>query len=361
MGIGTVSEATRRQVFEQYYGRRLMDKEVWRLGINEPDSLSYIAQGAEPRLLEHEHEFAAFEGIRAINDNILASDRVSDSVDLARRVIFEGIPPLDDVGDLKIPPPFSTLADAEAWIAAELGSVEAQAYEETMRRLWDESPDGLWSMDNLLVPKIRSRVPFYFAGIEAQAAWFYFESTNPEIIAAGKKQKGQALRGVPGGMWHSPTPGTVFVPAKTESLALVAVYSGWLSKEVSGCWDKSECAALILVGKTPQLPRWRVWVDNLPGDGKMSVLELYGSFNEREMRAIHGIIRRHTGSYRKKSLTPEDVEILGFVESMPKSEGWTWPKRLDRWNTEHVTNRQYATKEGLIAAYKAAQERRTRS
>src|SRR3712207_429730 len=94
-----------------------------------------------------------------------------------------------------------------------------------------------------------------------------------------------------------------------------------------------------------------VWIDDLPGGGKRSFIEINAPLNYKEMRDLHRILREHTGLYRKKSLSAADVEVLDFVASTPDMK---WAEREAMWNAEHP-EREFKSN-GLLMAHKRAME-----
>lgn len=143
--------------------------------------------------------------------------------------------------------------------------------------------------------------------------------------------------------------------ACTERLMLLSIFSLDMVQRTTRVWSQGQAAAFILTGAVPKLPRFRVWVDSLPGGGTRTFVELLGSINSREMQQIYSAIRGHSGQARKKSLRPTDVELLDFVDGL---HGATWEDKLQQWNRSH--ERRFKNTSGLINAYSRAAARLTR-
>jgi hypothetical protein len=151
-----------------------------------------------------------------------------------------------------------------------------------------------------------------------------------------------------------PVENDVCVFSGTEQLLMLAANSLLLARQVP-CWSQGECAAFILTGRVPQLPRWRIWHTDLPGGSKQIFIELNEPLTSSDTKEIHRIIREDTGTYRKRRLTPGDRDFLNFIE---RSEGMTWKERLERWNREHPDGPIYADSDCLSVRYSRLNKRR---
>lgn len=308
---------------------------------------------SEPAVLE----LAAEEEALGLNSHLV--EAVNDQTKLARLLLQgEMTAPDSYIAARKAGPVDAPYAgDLEAvwaWIATEQNSYEASSNRTALVQLLELSQKTRrfwWASDNPVLQKAREqdRIPVYYANIESEALGFFFATGDEggEVI--------DYYQGPIRSESDQPESGDKYVQAVTEKLLILAICAADIMHTSMGAWSKSQSVAYILTGEVPHVPRWRVRIDPVWGvDRKRTSILMFGSYNDQSLRDIHRIVRKRLGSYNKKALTPEDDEILFFVQRTP---GVTWNERLQEWNSHHGNEHQYQTPQGLIKAFQRALKR----
>lgn len=295
-----------------------------------------------------------------INQEIASREIVERNVQEARSTIFKdcAFPNLLSTyvsrGE-KAPAPFPAFEEALEWIEFERNSDEGRSYKARWLSLHDRAVreigrgrgKGYLASDNPVLPKIRSRLPFYFAGSEAAAELLVIKMTDLAGVAAARVLGHGKVKGVPGiGEMTIATERVLY--ACTERLALLAHWSEYLARLTDYAWRKSQCAEYILTGELPKVPRWRVRQTRVG-----LILEVYSVLTRKEVHDIYLMMRDRAKVRGRKDPTSEDLALFEFMkEHEPKS----LQDKLDLWNAKHP-ERQFGSPQALHTAHTRIQKR----
>lgn len=330
------------------------------------------------RLAEYRDCIDALAKITTVSANARIRRGVIVAYELgeARRVIFQDTPPRavhmpipidpSDVVVESLSPPFVDLTEAWSWIEAELSSEQAKEFRAQLAR-----PLGLalhqhaavdrhvtgsipWAMDNPMLGRIRGRAPFYYPGIEAEAAMFWLKRERElEYIAPGYevayKEGPSQLLGLRA-LGEQRQVGEEEVECVTEKLALLSVWGGWMSAQTDYAWRRADCARYILTGEIPPLPHLRVrngWAG--------VVIEVYTAFTSDLARELHHKVTSLRKARRspRKSYSDQDRILIDFVERV--TAGKSSAQRLIAW--EKLYPDDHISRPGLASRYEPAKKR----
>lgn len=351
-----VQSGSLRGQIEKMLGRQLTEDEQAEVDLtleqdlkDSPSKVQKVFEGLPARIVEHAWELAAESYTDQVSLSIAQDECVVSLAVEARRKVFG----CED-------PPFPSLEDAHAWALEEQGDLRALAaqlaegvegkdlplardiVETALRSLIDCCPVLRWS--------VRLRIPLLWLpsletgqDLDGETVWSY----NSMQYEAGRPVSPSGLHRLGERDYFGATPAM-------RDLAFKAVHLA----NMTGVWTDGQAAAFIMTGIIPDVPRWRVWVRELPGGTQRQLLELYGPMNWHETQEFYRILRERSGMRHKKSFSMEDLQLVDFVDEQKRLRRKS-QEILQEWNHTYP-ERAYGKYQSLWTASKRARARRNR-
>jgi hypothetical protein len=306
-----------QELIEEVRGRRFTSEEAVVAVPEKGETLDVL-----PRITEQKWELPVMNNLRLSAARL--SNDVQDLVKAARVLLF---------GNEKAP--FASLEDASPWLFDQLKN-------------WRQGLDQLRQIQKN-VEKEYPEVVTSFPRVWLPAT----ESIGPLATSLG-------FRGFPpnGDSQHLldaeffEAPGELWLPATTEKARILSTEADGLAGAYSA-WTPGQCTSLILCGSLPDLPRFRFWKN---AAHTRVIIECLSSVNFKEWREFYRMIRRTSGTLRKKSFSANDLALIKFVESHGSH---TWSEKLKLWNKLSGVQR-YKRDSSLQNAYTRAKNRDSR-
>jgi hypothetical protein len=388
-------ERVERLIYEHFVsGRPLSDTEWNVFRPKAGETLPEAATGWE-YVRDHEAELRELAELRApiSSEDVARTRMVRLTVGLARQAIFEGRArdiavqknvlfharehgsPIAESEVVDTPPPFRTLSEASNWVGNEEWGEFADLTPTQKEAMADA--EILRSIDMPFVEADPHLSPPDFPVSENDRHYFLCPDEQTEELRTITKALAEAWDEMPkidqADSRSEKKPGKRTTKAKivtshgneegyiwprvvtvySQKLALLALWSAYLSFITDNAWSRDGCVVYILTGQLPHLPKMRIR-EKLLG---VSV-ELYVPVTMANLRLLYDEVRELRGVKHKKDFTTEDADLMRFVEA--ETPDLSFSERLVLWEKNYPDHHHYKRGQDLWRAYKSAVKRQRR-